>query len=133
MSRENVELVREFLGLFAAGDRRSWRQYFAPEAVWDTSQSQLPAAGVYRGHEGVEQFFADWLAIWDDYAMENDEFIDAGDSVVVVFRQRGRGKGSGVRAERTFFGVYDLEAGKVTRFRQYESREAALEAVGLTE
>ena len=133
MSQENVELVREFLGLFAAGDRRSWRQHFAPDVVWDTSQSQLPAAGVYRGHEGIEQFFTDWLAIGDDYAIENDEFIDAGDSVVVVFRQRGRGKGSGAHAERTFFGVYDLEAGKVTRFRLYESREEALEAVGLSE
>jgi ketosteroid isomerase-like protein len=133
VSQENVELVREFVGLFAAGDRRSWRQHFVPDAVWDTSQSQLPAAGVYRGHEGIEQFFAEWLAIWDDYAMENDEFIDAGDSVVVVFRQRGRGKGSGAHAERTFFGVYDLDAGKVTRYRQYESREAALEAVELSE
>jgi hypothetical protein len=50
-----------------------------------------------------------------------------------VFRQRGRGKGSGLNAERTFFGVYDLKAAKVIEFRLYESREAALEAVGLSE
>ena len=77
-------------------------------------------------------FFAEWLATWDDYAVENDELIGAGDSVVVVFRQRGRGKGSGLNAERTFFGVYDLKAAKVIGFRLYESREAALEAVGLS-
>src|SRR5215210_4049606 len=108
MSQANVELVREFHGRFAAGDRRSWRQYFAPDVVWDASQSHLPVAGVYHGHDGVERFFAEWLPIWDDYAVENDELIDAGDSVVVVFRQRGRGKGSGAYAERTFFGVYEL-------------------------
>ncbi len=108
MSRQNVELVREFFGLFVAGDSGSWRQYFAPDVVWDTSQSRLPATGVYRGYEGIEQFFADWLPIWVYYAVETDEFIYAGDSVVVVFRQRGRGKGSGAHAERTFFGSYDL-------------------------
>ena len=88
-------------------------------------------SGVYRGHEGVERFFADWLAVWEDYSVENREYIDAGDSVVLVFRQHGRGRGSGVPAERDFFSVYDLRRGKVTRFRLFESRAAALEAAGL--
>ena len=119
---------------FAGGDRRSWRQHFAPDVVWDTSQSQLPAAGVYRGHEGIEQFFADWLS--DLGRLRRGERRVSSTPEIrssSCSRQRGRGKGSGAHAERTFFGVYDLEAGKVTRFRMHESREAALEAVGLSE
>ena len=53
--------------------------------------------------------------------------------MVVVFRQSGTGRGSGVRVERDFFGVYDLKESKVVRYRLYESREEALEAAGLTE
>ena len=53
--------------------------------------------------------------------------------VVIVFRQRGTGRESGVQIERDFFGVYDLRESKVVRFRMFESRDEALEAAGLSE
>jgi ketosteroid isomerase-like protein len=133
MSQENVELVKEFTRLFAEGDREVWRDYFAPDVVWDTSSSSMPSAGVFHGHEGMERFFRDWLGTWRDYEIAAREFVDAGDSVVIVFRQRGTGRESGIAIERDFFGVYDLRGSKVVRYRQYESREEALEAVGLRE
>jgi hypothetical protein len=131
MSGENVEVVKRFMSRFEAGDRQEWREHFDPDVVWDTSPSQMPAAGVYRGHEGVERFFRDWLGTWTDYEVANSEYIDAGDAVIVAFHQTGTGRGSGVRVERDFFGVYELRESKVVRFRLYESRQEALEAVGL--
>jgi|SRR5919198_1346082 ketosteroid isomerase-like protein len=133
MSQENVEIVKEVMSRFEAGDREAWRERFDPAVVWDTSTSEMPAADVYHGHEGVERFFRDWLGTWTDYAVETHEYIDAGDAVVVVFRQSGTGRGSGVSVERDFFGVCDLRKSKVVRFRLYESREEALEAAGLRE
>lgn len=132
MSQANVETVMELTRRFAAGEDVT-REYFDPEIVWDTSASGLPSAGVYHGHRGVRRFFGDWLAPWDDYAIEAGEAIDAGDAVVLVFRQAGTGRGSGVRIERDFFAVYDLRDSKVVRFRLFESRAQALEAVGLSE
>ena len=132
MSKENVEIVKEFTRLFEEGDRDSWRQYFDPDVVWDTSASDMPSAGVFHGHEGVERFFRDWLGTWRDHEVAHREYLDAGDSVVVVFRQRGTGRGSGVRIERDFFGVYDLRGSKVVRYHMYESRETALQAAGLS-
>jgi uncharacterized protein len=133
MSQENVEIVKEFTRLFQQGDRQSWREYFDPAVVWDTSASKMPAAGVYHGHDGIEEFFRDWLGTWRDFEIANHEFIDAGDSVVVVFGQTGTGRSSGVRIARDFFGVYELKDDKVVRYGLYESREAALEAAGLRE
>ena len=133
MSQENVQIVEGFMSLFEAGDRTEWRNCFDPNVVWDTSASQMPAAGIYHGHEGVERFFREWLGAWSDYEVETREYIDAGDSVVIVFRQSGMGRGSGVRTERDFFGVYDLSDSKVVRYRQYESRDEALEAAGAAE
>lgn len=132
MSQENVEIVKELTRRFAAGDR-VLREYFDPDIVWDTSASGMPSAGVYHGHQGVERFFGDWLAPWDDYEIETSDCIDAGDAVVLVFRQAGTGRRSGVRIERDFFGVYDLKNSMVVRFRLFESREQALEALGLRE
>ena len=133
MSQENVDRVKAFTSLFEAGDRNEWREYFDPDVVWDTSASNMPSAGIYHGHQGIERFFSEWLGAWRDYRMEAREFIDAGDSVVLVFRQSGIGRDSGVRTEREFFAVYDLSDSKVVRYRQYESRKDALEAVGLSE
>ena len=133
MSQENVETVKDFTRLFEQGDRDEWREFFDPNVVWDTSASGMPAAGVFHGHEGIARFFRDWLGTWRDYAMVVREFLDAGDSVVVVFRQRGTGRGSGVEIDRDFFGVYDLSGYKVVRFRLFESRVEALKAVGLAE
>jgi uncharacterized protein len=131
VTAENVETVKKFSMLFEAGDRESWRQYFHEDVVWDTSESDLLLAGMYRGHEGIERFFGDWLSTWDEFEIEHLEWIEAGDSVVVAFRQRGRGKGSGIVIDRDFFGVYDLKDGKVTRYKAFGSRDAALRAAGV--
>jgi ketosteroid isomerase-like protein len=132
MSQENVEMVKAFTRLFESGDRDRWRSYFDPNVAWDTSATTMPSAGIYHGYEGVEAFFREWLGTWSDYEIEPREFIDAGDSVVIVFRQRGVGRISGVRAEHDFFGVYDIADLRVIRYRQYESREEALAAAGLS-
>jgi ketosteroid isomerase-like protein len=133
MSQENVQVVKGVMSRFEAGDRQAWREHFDPNVVWDTSASELPAASVYHGHQGVERFFRDWLETWTDYEVATREYIDAGNAVVFVFRQSGTGRGSGVRVERDFFGVCDMRKSKVVRFRLYESREEALEAAGLRE
>lgn len=133
MSRENVEILREMFSRFEAGDRESWREVFADDVVWDISATTFPQAGVYQGHSGVERFFIDWLGTWENPVLEVLEYIDAGDRVVAVFRWSAHGRTSGIATEMTMFGVYDLENGRVVRFRQYESRAEALEAAGPSE
>ena len=133
MSQENVEIVKGFSRFFEAGDRDEWREHFDPDVVWDASASGMPSAGVFHGYEGVERFFRDWLGTWRNYRIAMREYLDAGDSVVVVFRQWGTGRESGIESEREFFSVYDLRRSKVVRCRLYESRVDALRAVGLAE
>ena len=130
VTRENVEIIRDLFARFVAGDRASWREVFSEDVVWDTTAANMAGAGVYRGHEGAERFFVEWLGAWHDPTVEILELIDAGDSVVSTFRWSGRGKASGVETQQTFFGVYDLRDGKVVRYRQYETREEALAAAG---
>jgi uncharacterized protein len=133
MSQENIEVVKAFTRRFEGGDRDEWREDFDSDVVLDTSATEMPFAGVYHGHQGIERFFRDWLGTWKDYEIAHREYIDAGDAVVVVFHQSGTGRGSGVRTERDFFGVYELREAKVVRYRMYESRQEALEAAGLRE
>jgi ketosteroid isomerase-like protein len=127
---EAYAVVRRIHERFGAGDREAWRADFAGDVEWDMSHTTMPGARVYRGHAGVEEFFVDWLGTWEDYEFELRELIDVGESVVIAFRQRGRGKGSGIEIDRDFYGVYDVRAGKVVRFRAFDSRDEALSAAG---
>jgi len=131
MSEQAVAVVREMLDCFAAGDRESWREQVAEDIVWDTSGTEMPNAGVYHGHAGVERFFVDWLGTWLDLQIDFGELIDGGDQVVSVFRWSGRGRSSGVETKTEMYGVYEVRGGKVVGFRQYDTRADAFAAVGL--
>ena len=131
MSQENVEIVKGFFDHFGSDE---WREHVADDVVWDTSAvSYAGMSGVYTGHAGVEQFFRNWLGPWESPTVELLEVIDAGDSVFTVMRWRARGRGSGVKVQRDFFGIYDFRDGVVVGFRQGETRAEALEAAGLRE
>jgi ketosteroid isomerase-like protein len=87
----------------------------------------------WHGPQGLLEMAADWVEGFDDFTMSGEEFIDAGDHVVVRIRQEGRGASTGVPVNVTFWFVYSLRQSKVVRFEMFQDRDKALEAVGLSE
>ena len=63
--------------------------------------------------------------------MEPEEFLDAGERVVVFVRQKTTGQGSGVALEREDAMVFEFRDWKIARLDYYNSREQALKTVGL--
>jgi ketosteroid isomerase-like protein len=86
---------------------------------------------VYRGRDGVVEFFRRFLGTWDDYRASFDDFVESGGEVVVSVRDGGRGKGSGAFVEREWAQVWTVRDGQMVRFRPFESRAEAIEATGL--
>jgi ketosteroid isomerase-like protein len=72
---------------------------------------------------------------FDDYHMDSEEFIDAGEDRVLVFsREGGRGKGSGAEAETQLTAhLWTVRNGKAIRMQSYWERSDALKAAGLSE
>ena len=132
MSQANVEIVRRCFDAFIRGDFDAAMQEFHPDIEYDLTRIS-PDGELYEGHEGVRTGMRRWLGAWSEYAMQVDEYIDAGDSVVIFFRESGRGKGSGVRIEQSVAGVWTLNEGKVVRVTPFPDRSQALEAAGLGE
>jgi ketosteroid isomerase-like protein len=130
MSQENVELVQEALGRFAATGEPPWDALHEEIEVHD---HDIMDAGEYRGHAGFGRWLEDWAAAWSEYSMEPEEFFDAGARVVAFIRQKTTGKGSGVALERQDAMVFEVRDGKVVRLDYYNNREQALKAVGLAE
>jgi ketosteroid isomerase-like protein len=129
MSQQNVEIVRRSYEHFLAnGEIRA-----GADLVWDVSNLGWPDQQVYIGDEGAMQFNAEWAAAWDDWEMVPEDYIDAGERVVVILTQRGRSKATGIPVEMRFAQVWTLRDGQGVRMQLYASVEEALEAVGLSE
>jgi ketosteroid isomerase-like protein len=129
MSQENVELVRRGVESFAAG-----------EILWDTIGEDVEIrdhdildAGEYRGHAGFTRWVEDWGEGWPVISWQPQEFIDAGDEVVAFILVKARARGSSIDLERQDGIVYTVRDGKIVRLDYFNSRQQALEAVGLAE
>ena len=121
--------------------RAGWERYSGTgEPPWDLFHESVevhdhdtPDQGDYRGHEGIRRWLEDWGAAWAEWRIEADEFIDAGDSVVILIRMNTEGRGSGIKAQRQDALVYGVTQGLITRVDYYNDRGEALKAVGLDE
>ena len=69
-------------------------------------------------------------AVYPDFHVEPERFVDAGEDVVVIGVAHGT-SASGVEAERRQGYVWTVRDGKAVRFRWFNDPKEALEAVGL--
>jgi ketosteroid isomerase-like protein len=130
MSQENVELVQTLFEQFIASGEPSWESLHEEIEAHD---HDVVDAGGYRGHTGFARWLENWDVAWSEFSMTPEEFVDAGDRVVSVFRMQATGRGSGVHVERQDAMVWELRDGKVVRLDYYNTREQALKAAGLAE
>ena len=128
MSQENVTRVQEALEHFATTGEPPWNALHGEVEVHD---HDIMDAGDYRGHAGFGRWLEDWASAWSEYTMQPEEFLDAGERVVVFVRQKTTGQGSGVALEREDAMVFEFRDGKIARLDYYNSREQALKTVGL--
>lgn len=129
MAGENVELVRRAYDVFDT-DLTSLLELLDPEIEW-VSPSDSIEPGVRSGHDGVKDAYAATASAWDMPTHTPDEFVDAGDKVLVAVTFRGHGRGSGMDADLPEFHVWTLREGKPIRFEWFYKRPEALEAAGL--
>lgn len=135
MSQDNVKALRRVYEQMAEGNFWAALGIFHPEIAWEWSSSMSGLTGVrtYHGIEGVEAATRDQFEVWDWFWQEGEEFIEAGDDVVVFTRVHGRLKGSEREVQSTAANVWTFREGSAVRFRAYDSRAEALGAVGLSE
>lgn len=129
MSRENAELVGRHMEAYLTGDFEGALAAYSPDVVCDVSAR--PEGQVYSGRAGIVEAFRVWRGTWENWTGEIEEIIDAGDRVLMVLHESGRGKGSGVPVEQRTFFVYALRDGMIVRVTVLIDELQAREAAGL--
>src|SRR4051812_28311666 len=120
MSQEDLEYIRQtWVKLGETGEP----DLSALDPEVEVHDHDLPDAPVEHGPDGVVRWMENWASAWDEYSMEPEEFIDAGNRVVVVIRMKATGKGSGLTLERRDALVYELRNRKVVRLDYFNNRK----------
>jgi ketosteroid isomerase-like protein len=132
MSEENVEVVRAIYERFSESDFRASVDLLDRHIVF-LMMRDAPEAEVYVGVEAVATAMRELFDTWADFTLKAEEFIPAGDSVLVSVRQQGVARISGVPSDEHYFTVWSFRGRKVIRIETFPERAKALEAAGLSE
>jgi uncharacterized protein len=115
----NIELIQALYAAFRGGDFEAFAGLCTDDLEWIQSPG-FPYGGHHRGAQAtVDGVFRELPKHWEGWGFDVAEMLDAGTRVIVLGAYRGthRRTGKSFRAETAH--VFDLEGGRVRRFRQY--------------
>jgi ketosteroid isomerase-like protein len=131
MSSDNVEAARRgYEALGQVGVEAFLEEFIDPDFETTTPPEMTVEPATYRGHEGLRHYFDSFYEVMDEVRFEAEEFIDAGDRVVVPTRLVARGRDSGIEAVQQLVLVWTLRDGKALRVETFATRAEALAAAG---
>lgn len=119
MSNQILDDVRGVYDAFAKGDVPAVLGFLNSDIEW-TEAEGFPYGGTYIGPDAVlEGVFMRLGTEWEGFAAVPDEFIDAGETVVVLGKYSGTYKATGKSFQANFAHVWKVREGKAIRFLQY--------------
>jgi ketosteroid isomerase-like protein len=131
MSRQNVELVRQIYERWGRGDFRAGTELYDPYVLL-VLRPEFPDARAYCGPNEIRRYMrGDFLADLEGAVIAGEEFLAAGDSVVVRVYQQATGPESGAAVGIRYYQIWTFRGRSVIRIESVRERAEALEAVGL--
>jgi ketosteroid isomerase-like protein len=114
MNRKSVEIIAELYAALARRDLPAIMERIDPEIIISQT-ALLPWGGEYHGIEGVQQFFTG-LFMCIDSQLAVEEFIDAGERVIVIGWTRGQVRATGASFNIRAVHVWTVKGGRGARF-----------------
>ena len=124
MPQQDVQTVRSAYDAFNRGDIPAVLATYDEAIEWTEGGGGRAPAGTFRGPAAVgSQVFGTVPAIFEEFRAIPEQFIDAGEHVVVVGRFQGKAK-SGATLDAPFVHVQRMRNGKITKFENYVEASA---------
>ena len=124
------EAIRRGFDAWNSGDLERFLETIHPEVVWEPSGAFPGIPTRYEGHDGVRQFWSDFMAPWERVSVENEEIrvLEPHEVLVrVTFTAEGR---AGIEVDQEFGHRYSIRDGLLYRMHSYGSWQDALTATG---
>jgi ketosteroid isomerase-like protein len=132
MSAENVSLIKAIYHAFGTGDVPAVVAAMSPDIEWYEAENFPYADGnPYRGADGIlGGVFARIASEWDGFHVEPEQFLDAGDTVIMLGRYAGTCRATGRTMSPQAAHIWTIAGGKVVRFQQLVDTLAVARAMG---
>ena len=124
---EGAKIIASVYEAFESGDVQALSVLFDPH-VRVRQSPLLPWGGAYQGYLGIMRFIAKLLEHVDS-RVAVDEYLEAGEQVVVIGHTRGRVRATGKEFSVRFVHVWSLKDGRVVRWEPYVNTAKMLEAL----
>ena len=132
VASENEQLVRRLILASETSDLQTVLGLVDEKARMYPRSEEPGVKEVYEGHEGMFEYLGNWYSQWDEYKSEAASVEDApDDQVLVVMRERGHLKQTGITVDQEFSHSFRVKGGKVVEWRMYDSDEQAREHLGM--
>jgi ketosteroid isomerase-like protein len=116
---QNVELIKKFYTSFKNQDKLTYLQLCDDNIEW-TVMENVPNGGTHIGKKAVfENYFPNLFAQFQEFHALTEEFLDAGDKVIVLGKYKGITKKTKRSFESPFAHIYTIKDEKILKFRQY--------------
>ncbi len=99
--------------------------FFAPDVVLYQAAA-LPYGGVWRGHDGMEQFFLAMSRAWDAFEMVDQTFLADTSPLVVLTHVRARARATGRGLSFPILQTITVADGRITEVRPFYWDTAAI-------
>jgi uncharacterized protein len=121
MSRENIQVIRGMYEAFGRGDVPTVIGQMDQSIEWRVAENFIYAdRNPYVGTQAVvEGVFMRLGAEWEAFTMTPEEWLDAGNHVVVLGTYTGTHRPTGREVRAQFAHVWSVRGGRVARFQQY--------------
>lgn len=118
MPEAELDALRRIYTAIQRGDTEELSRSVAHDVEWILPET-VPWGGTRHGHLGVETVGEIFQEHVDGLWADPDDFLEAGDRIVVLGRISGRGRESGRDFEVRFAHVWAFDDGAPVRFRGY--------------
>jgi len=128
MSHQGEDLARQAYSAFLDQDLDRFLALLDPEIeVVPIIGSDL-AGTVYRGHEGIRDWWDHFFAVFRNFEVDLEEVRDLGDQVIATSRFQSEGSESGAHPDLVVWTMSELRNDKIVSWRTFRSEAEALEA-----
>jgi uncharacterized protein len=127
MASANVEQMRRGYEAFNRGDYEQVLTLVDPD-VGARERTESPDPREFHGRAQMLDALKSLREEFDDYRMEPVEFLEGDNYLIVIIRQSGRGRLSGVPVEGDLAHLWRLRDGRGVSLRAFSTKEEALEA-----
>jgi ketosteroid isomerase-like protein len=132
MSTQNVDIGRALVEAVNRRDLDAFLSLVRPDVEWDDSEGWPGIRGIYRGHEGVRDWWERFLEVWESVEVVVEEASEGPDGrVLLQVSGAFRGGASGVQTEVRAWELLWIVDAQVARRQLSWTRDEAVAAAGL--